>query len=799
MRQGLSQQGSSQQNNSQGPQGQKAPSRNPAVRDSAAQPTLKLKTYRAWTMAEALATVKSDLGSDAVILHTRTFERGGIFGIGRRTVVELTAARAADMPAEPSSNERSPADLPRATARAAAIEPKQSLQMSAAARAYGSQPAPAAQNGSDEPGFDLEVDREKTRRLAQAMAIQLEKQASARESASQNERATTQFGASASAPLSVPAPAAATPNAAPASRVPSHPLPTVESVAQRFVLVAQPAAPGVKSGLVTQLATAVPKAATQPAVTPAITPVITPRIAAQTVQPVAAAPADSAAVVAARPTDAPASRDAQVGMPAFVPMEFMHPEPLPEKPAAKAPEAPAPLLGAASAAFVSPISIEPWCDRASEPEIAAAGVERTTIDATIDAVLAPVPQFDVGMDVASDVDAQIEIRSSALATPAISIAAPSSSADAVSRAQPRGDDELSAISDFVGRVLEGRVLEGRVLEGRVLEGRVLEGRAAAAVSIETKPFPAVEPAARPEPATRPEPAARSEPATRPEPAARAEVLERAYARLIEQEVAADLAERIVGSVAAEMQAAIDAGAEPSERVVRAAIERRIAALLPADAEDGLGGSSSRMLPGKFGARRIAFIGPTGVGKTTTLAKVAAQLKLKRGLSVGIVAADTYRIAAVDQLRTYAEILEVPVEVAASPFDAERACERLAREHGVDVILIDTAGRSQNDRMKLSELRAFLVAARPDETHLVLSATASARTLEREAAAFGAVGIDRIVLTKLDEAATFGTLISLVERLGKRVSFLTHGQEVPDHIEPGRGHRLAELVMGSEVR
>ena len=257
-------QGSSQQNNSQGQQGQKAPSRNPAVRDSAAQPTLKLKTYRAWTMAEALATVKSDLGNDAIILHTRTFERGGIFGIGRRTVVELTAARAADMPAEPSSNERSASDLPRATARAAAIEPKQSLQMSAAARAYGSQPAPAAQNGSDEPGFDLEVDREKTRRLAQAMAIQLEKQASARESASQNERATTQFGASASAPLSVPAPAAATPNAAPASRVPSHPLPTVESVAQRFVLVAQPAAPGVKSGLVTQLATAVPKASPGP-------------------------------------------------------------------------------------------------------------------------------------------------------------------------------------------------------------------------------------------------------------------------------------------------------------------------------------------------------------------------------------------------------------------------------------------------------------------------------------------------------------------------------------------------------
>ena len=102
-------------------------------------------------------------------------------------------------------------------------------------------------------------------------------------------------------------------------------------------------------------------------------------------------------------------------------------------------------------------------------------------------------------------------------------------------------------------------------------------------------------------------------------------------------------------------------------------------------------------------------------------------------------------------------------------------------------------------MKLSELRAFLLAAAPDETHLVLSATASARALAKEAEAFGALGIDRIALTKLDEAASFGTLIELASRLGKRVSFLTHGQEVPDHIELARGRRLAALVMGSEVR
>jgi flagellar biosynthesis protein FlhF len=260
-----------------------------------------------------------------------------------------------------------------------------------------------------------------------------------------------------------------------------------------------------------------------------------------------------------------------------------------------------------------------------------------------------------------------------------------------------------------------------------------------------------------------------------------------HAHLLEQDLAPELAARIMEDVARRF----DTDPSPTDESVRAAVLERIAAILPADAGDAFDVGL-----GRHGPRRIALVGPTGVGKTTTLAKIAANLKLKRGLRVGIVAADTYRIAAVDQLRTYAEILGLPVEVAASPRDAARACGSLA---DVDVILIDTAGRSQNDHMKISELRAFLGSAEPDETHLVLSATASARTLAREAEAFGALGVDRIVLTKLDEAASFGTLVSLIERLGKSVSFFTHGQEVPDHIEIARSRRLAALVLGSEVR
>jgi hypothetical protein len=177
-------------------------------------------------------------------------------------------------------------------------------------------------------------------------------------------------------------------------------------------------------------------------------------------------------------------------MPAFVPMEFMHPEPLQEKPVAKAPEAPAPMLGAASAAFVSPISVEPWCDRASQPAIAAVATESASSDAPIDPVFEPATRFGVGVGVgvgaavgvANEVDAQMELEPQALAAPAISIAAPLRAADSASRARPSGDDELTAISDFVGRVLEGRT--------------------AAAVSIEPKPLHMVEPAPRPEPAPR---------------------------------------------------------------------------------------------------------------------------------------------------------------------------------------------------------------------------------------------------------------------------------------------------------
>jgi energy-coupling factor transporter ATP-binding protein EcfA2 len=116
---------------------------------------------------------------------------------------------------------------------------------------------------------------------------------------------------------------------------------------------------------------------------------------------------------------------------------------------------------------------------------------------------------------------------------------------------------------------------------------------------------------------------------------------------------------------------------------------------------------------------IALVGPTGVGKTTTIAKLAAAYKLRQGKKVGLITSDTYRIAAVDQLRTYATIIGLPLKVAMTPREMSAACSAFA---DCDAILIDTAGRSQHDANRLEELSAFIQACSPDETHLVLSAT-----------------------------------------------------------------------------
>jgi flagellar biosynthesis protein FlhF len=196
-----------------------------------------------------------------------------------------------------------------------------------------------------------------------------------------------------------------------------------------------------------------------------------------------------------------------------------------------------------------------------------------------------------------------------------------------------------------------------------------------------------------------------------------------------------------------------------------------------------------------GRRRVvALVGPTGVGKTTTIAKLAANFRLREGARMGLVTVDTYRIAAVEQLRTYAEIIDLPMKVVTGPREMRRALDELA---GLDLVLIDTAGRSPRDDLKIQELKSLLAEAQVDEVHLVLSLVASAKSLASTAEKFAPAGTTAMILTKLDEAAGTGSLLSVARRVPLPISYLTTGQDVPDDIEHAGVRRIARLVLGEE--
>ena len=187
---------------------------------------------------------------------------------------------------------------------------------------------------------------------------------------------------------------------------------------------------------------------------------------------------------------------------------------------------------------------------------------------------------------------------------------------------------------------------------------------------------------------------------------------------------------------------------------------------------------------------LALVGPTGVGKTTTIAKIAAAYALSGKRRVGLVAMDTYRIAAVEQLRTYGEIMDVPVRVAHGRKDIEQALQSLS---GCELIFIDTAGRSQKNREQVQEMeRVFQGVA--CEPHLVVSATTKPRDLQEIAREFSATRFRSLVVTKLDETNTLGPLLGLVAQTGLPVSYVATGQRVPEDIEPADADRLAARVL-----
>lgn len=259
-----------------------------------------------------------------------------------------------------------------------------------------------------------------------------------------------------------------------------------------------------------------------------------------------------------------------------------------------------------------------------------------------------------------------------------------------------------------------------------------------------------------------------------------------YMGLLKQEVTEELAAEIIGQVREQLTAEQLEDADQ----VRAAVRDSVAQLIPTTSEQG------ELTPTDDGrSRTIMLVGPTGVGKTTTIAKLAATFKLKRGKNVGLITLDTYRIAAVEQLRTYAQIIGVPLHVATNIEELHAALRKTA---GCDVVFIDTAGRSQKDDPRLQELRSFIEAADPHEVHLVLSSTCTQSVMMEAIDRFSAVRADRMIFTKLDEAVSFGVVLNVARKVNKQLSYITTGQEVPHQIEASRPDRLAKLVLGEGV-
>ena len=188
---------------------------------------------------------------------------------------------------------------------------------------------------------------------------------------------------------------------------------------------------------------------------------------------------------------------------------------------------------------------------------------------------------------------------------------------------------------------------------------------------------------------------------------------------------------------------------------------------------------------------INVVGPTGVGKTTTLAKLAAECVLQKNKKVAFITTDTFRIAAIDQLKTYAKILDVPIEVCYSLDDFKEAKKKLDR---YDFIFIDTAGRNFLESQYVKDLQSIIDFNEEMETFLVLAATAKTADMIAIYERFSIIPIKRLIITKLDETSTRGSLFEVMLKTNKGIAYTTHGQNVPDDIEVATRDRIIEQIL-----
>lgn len=252
-----------------------------------------------------------------------------------------------------------------------------------------------------------------------------------------------------------------------------------------------------------------------------------------------------------------------------------------------------------------------------------------------------------------------------------------------------------------------------------------------------------------------------------------------FQHLLDQEVEWDLASEIMDSVVEKHR---EEGVAPSRDIVigdvRSEIENRLAGLSTEGINDG--------------KKIIHFIGPTGVGKTTTLAKIAANCMLTDHKRVAFITMDTYRIAAIEQLRTYARILDIPIKVAYTMEDYNAAVKEFT---AYDLILVDTAGRNFRDEKYVNELKESMHLNLDIEIFLVLSLTAKPNDLSEIYDQFHQMPIKGIIFSKIDETRQYGSMLNIAFRKQIGISYIANGQDVPDDLLPVTPDAISNYILG----